>query len=170
MRLKSTLLLGLALLAPAGLRAQPAPLQGTYAFVAAESDDVGRAIQRATAEMNFVTRPIARGRLRRTNVPYGTITLAQTTSQVTVTSDERAPIVTPADGTPIRWTREDGEVFDVHTRWLDGSLEQTFAAEDGQRINLFSLSPDGRTLTMRVTVTSPRLPEPMVYSLRYRRQ
>ena len=64
----------------------------------------------------------------------------------------------------------DGEVIDLTTRWVDETLEQTFIAEDGQRKNVFALSPDGGTLEMQVTVTSPRLAAPLTYTLRYRRQ
>ena len=39
-------------------------------------------------------------------------------------------------------------------------LEQGFDAEDGQRVNVYTLSPDGNTLTLDVTVTSPKLEQP----------
>lgn len=168
--LRSMVVLALSLFAVGEARAQSPSLQGTFVYVAEGSDDVDQAIRKATSGMNFITRPIARGRLSKTNAPYGSITLSQTPSEVTVVTDGRAPIVTPASGEVIRWTREDGEVLDVNTEWQSGSLVQTFAAEDGKRVNVYTLGPDGNTLSMRVTITSPRLPEPMVYTLRYRRQ
>ena len=164
--------LALALL---GAAAAPAPAQepditGSWSYVEAESDALRPAIEQAVAKMNFITRPIARGRLTRTNVPYGRITIQRAGNEVTIITDERSPIVAPTDGNPIKWTREDGEVLDLTTRWVDGTLEQTFVAEDGQRKNVFALAPDGRTLEMRVTVTSPRLAAPLNYTLRYRKQ
>ncbi|HEX6926863.1 MAG TPA: hypothetical protein VF167_15680 [Longimicrobiaceae bacterium] len=163
--------LGFALVAGSALpaAAQNPDLTGTFALVEAESDDVKAAIEQAVRGMNFITRPIARGRLTRTNVPYRTIRIEQSGDQVTIVTDER-PIVATADGNPMKWTREDGEVLDLTTRWADGALEQTFVADDGQRTNTFTLSADGGTLEMRVVVASPRLDRPVEYTLRYRRQ
>jgi hypothetical protein len=154
---------------PASAEAQSRPLQGTFAYVAESSDDVEQAIREATGRMNFAIRGVARGRLRKTNEPYQRVTIAHTTNNVTITTDSRAPITTASNGTPIKWTREDGEVLDVSTAWEDGSIRQSFVAGDGRRDNVYSLSPDGNTLTMRVTVQSGRLPQPLTYNLVYRR-
>ena len=142
-------------------------LNGTYTLNRQASDNVATAINAAVARMSFVTRPIARGRLTRTNAPYERIVISYSTSQVSLTFDRRAAIVTPANGTPTAWTREDGERFMVSTEWENGRLEQTFRADDGSRENVFTLSGDGATLTMNVTVTSPRLPRPLTYKLVY---
>ena len=157
-----------AAFSPAG--AQSAAFEGTYVYSAQQSDDIAAAIEQGVRKMNFITRPIARGRLKKTNPVYETISISHTDSDVSVQTDSREPIVTPANGTPIEWEREDGEMFDVSTEWENGKLEQTFQAEDGQRINVYSLSPDGETLTLNVTVTSPRLAAPVVYNLVYNRQ
>jgi len=149
--------------------AQESSMRGTYTLNRQASDNVATAINTAVARMNFVTRPIARGRLTRTNQPYNRVVVDYTQNQVTLTFDQRAAISSPANGTPIKWRRADGEVLDVSTEWENGVLEQTFKAEDGQRVNSFSLSEDGRTLTLRVTVTSPRLPQPLTYRLVYNR-
>ncbi|HEX5520961.1 MAG TPA: hypothetical protein VFX29_04660 [Longimicrobiaceae bacterium] len=163
-----TLLLALAV--PTHVRAQSAAFNGTFTYDAAASDDINKAIEQGIAKMNFITRPVARGRLKKTNEPYKKIVIAQTPSEVSITTDNRAAIVTPANGTAIKWKREDGEVLDVHTAWADGKLVQEFDAEDGKRINSYTISGDGNTLTMHVTVSSPRLPKPITYNLVYRRQ
>jgi hypothetical protein len=157
-----------ALTAALPASAQQASLKGTWRYDAQASDNVATAINTAVQRMNFVTRPIARGRLTRTNQPYQRVTVDFTASQVTVSTDNRSPIVSPANGTPIKWTREDKEVLDVSTEWENGVLEQTFKAEDGQRVNRYSVGGDGR-MTMEVTITSPRLPRPLVYKLIYNR-
>lgn len=160
----------LALALPAAAQTgTSATLDGTYTLNRSASDDVNRAIETAVGRMNFVTRPIARGRLRRTNQPYQRVVISHTQQQVSVITDNRAAIRTPANGTPIKWRREDGEMLDVSTEWENGRLEQTFAAEDGRRVNVYSLSADGRTLTMEVTITSGRLPQPLRYKLVYNR-
>jgi len=163
-------LFALLLAVPAHARAQSAAFNGTFAYDASASESIDRAIEQGVAKMNFITRPVARGRLKKTNEPYKTITIAQTPTQVSITTDNRAAIVTPANGTAIKWKREDGEVLDVHTAWAEGKLVQEFDAEDGKRVNTYTLSGDGNTLTMHVTVSSPRLPQPVTYTLVYRRQ
>ncbi len=133
------------------------------------SDDINAKINEATARMNIAMRGIGRSRLRKTNAPYQRITIAYNPQQVTITTDSRAAIQTPGNGTPVRWKREDGEMLTVSTGWKNTVLEQTFAAEDGKRVNRYTLSSDGRMMTLEVTITSPRLPQPLVYRQMYHR-
>lgn len=155
---------------PTPARAQSQTMEGSYTFVAEGSDDLNQAIEAAVAKMNFVIRPLARRRLRNANLPYRGISITSTATEITTRPDTGAPVTSPSDGTPVLWVRETGEKLHVTTEWQAGTLEQTFRADDGQRVNRFSLSPDGSVLTMHVTVTSPRLPRPLTYALRYRRQ
>jgi len=162
----------LALAAPQPAAAQAAPgvdaFAGDWAYQPDRSDDIERAIERGIDDMNFITKRIARGRLRSTNEPYRTIAIAAPDGRVSTSYDGRAAIVSPADGTPIRWRREDGEMLDVATLMEEGTLVQTFVAEDGSRENRFRLNDDG-TLDLIVTIRSERLPAPIVYRLGYRR-
>lgn len=158
-------ILVLLLLAGTAAARQVPSLDGSYTLLPAASDDIHQAIERGIAGMSFVLRPVARSRLRRTNDPYRSVAISRTPTQVTITIDGRPPILTPADGSPIRWQREDGEWLQVSTLLRDGVLRQSFVAEDGQRENAYSLSANGDTLSMRVTVSSPRLPRPVAYRL-----
>jgi hypothetical protein len=74
----------------------------------------------------------------------------------------------PADGRTVKWTRDDGESFDVSAQWQTSQLTQTFNAEDGKRLNTFRLGANG-ALILEVTITSAQLPKPVKYSLNYRR-
>jgi hypothetical protein len=145
-------------------------IEGTYRLLPQESDDIGQAINAATSRMNFVTRPIARSRLRGTNPAYQRVVIGQEGARIRIEMDDAPAVVAPRDGTPIRWRRADGEQLDVTVGVEPGRVTQTFRAEDGERENLLVLSPDGRTLAMTVTIRSPQLPEPLTYTLRYRRQ
>lgn len=151
-------------------RAANTDISGRYVYVPERSSSVEQAVEKTVAEVNFVLRPIARSRLKKTNQPYQSITLSASADKLSITTDKRSPIVTPASGTPIKWTREDGEVLDVSMQWKGSALQETFAAEDGKRVNLFELSADGGELKMLVTVSSKRLPKPLVYTLVYQRQ
>jgi hypothetical protein len=174
MRRQRTSVVALALALAATLvptlgSAQESSMRGTWTLNRQASDNVATAINTAVARMNFVTRPIARGRLTRTNAPYTRVEIGYTQERVTLKYDERAPMVSPANGTPVQWRREDGEMLQLSTEWENGRLEQTFKAEDGQRVNTFSISEDGRVLSLDVTVSSPRLPQPLHYKLVFNR-
>ena len=156
--------LALVALASTATRAQ-SPLDRTWTRNRQQSDNVNAAIDAAIRPMNFLVRAVARGRLRTANVAYERLVIASSEDRVNVTYNERAPVITPSDGTVVKWLREDGQDFDVSTEWEDGRLVQTFRAPDGRRVNVYSVSADGRTLTMDVTLTSPRLAAPLRYKL-----
>jgi hypothetical protein len=152
------------------VRADQEGLQGVYAIDVARSDSIDAAIERAIAEMNFVVRPIARGRLAKTNPRYERIALSRNDATVSVQFDARKPIEMPADGRAVSWVREDGEKFEVSAQWSAAQLIMHFKAEDGERVNTFVLEPDGSSLKLSVKLSSPRLPAPLTYVLAYRRQ
>ena len=130
------------------------PDRGPHPWSLGETESrpiVRKAIEAGIAKMNFVARPIARSRLRKTNPLYERIVIAHDGAQISVRYDQGKPVVMPADGAAVKWTRDDGEVFDVSAKSGDAQLEQTFKAEDGQRVNEFSLAPDG-VLTLKVTL------------------
>ena len=168
----AVLLTVVTLMAVRPASAQKATIEGTFnASNASQSEQqIERAIESAVAKMNFVTRPIARGRLKKTNPVYQRIRIGEEGGQISVQFDDRKPIQMPVDGRAVKWTREDGEVFDVSATRQAVILTQTFKAEDGERINRFSPRADGSALTLDVTITSPRLPAPVKYALEYQRQ
>lgn len=157
--------LALPALAALVLQAQDTACLGTWKL--AVPTDIPAAIEKVTADMNFVTRPIARSRLKKLNPAYQRIVLARSGAEVTVQLDQRAPIRMPADGKAVAWTREDGETFQVSAR--PGPLEwvQHFQGEDGERTNVFRVDPATRALTLTVTVKSGKLPQPLTYTLGY---
>lgn len=132
-------------------------------------DDIHAAILACTADMNFITRPIARYKLTNVNPAYQKITLSITPQQVSVKLDDRVPILMPGNGQEAPWTREDGEKFMVAAHPQGNELVQTFRNDEGARTNVFKLSPDGKTLTLYVTVTSPRIPKPLTYTMTFGR-
>ena len=168
MKTATVALLLLTLIAPVTFAADE-PFAGNYRIDAKASDNVGNAIEKQTASMNFITRPIARGRLKKTNPAYDSIGIAFPANNISITLDQRKAIVFPASGAAVKWTREDGETFDLSGHVANGVLTQTFVAEDGRRTNTYTLSPDGKTLTLNVKVESPRLPKPVTYKLVYHR-
>lgn len=141
-------------------------LSGAYKYVPEQSSDISQAVDKAVEKMNFIKRPIARGRLEKTNVPYQRIRIQINATEAEITYDDRKPIRMSIDGPAIKWTRDDGEVFDVSARVDGGKLVQTYKAEDGMRVNSFHLDAKG-ALHLRVEVSSPQLPQAMSYELVY---
>jgi hypothetical protein len=158
------------LLYTSALIAHAVDMQGKYERDSAKGDDVDQVIEHVVEGMSFYKRPIARARLKKTNPIYKNIAIARDAQQVSVTFNERKPILMPADGKLVEWTREDGEKFQISAGWSDTQLVQTYDAPDGKRVDTFQFNPNDNTLVLKVKITSPQLPEPLVYSETYRRQ
>jgi hypothetical protein len=125
-------------------------------------------IEAAVKGMWPIIKGEAREKLEDKNLPPSQqIIISYTPADVTIKM-EAGTIKTPIDGV---FVRRDvlGENIMVSTKWIDKKLERTFKAADGQRVDTYSLSGDGKTLTMHVTVTSPRLSRPCEYELTYKR-
>jgi hypothetical protein len=150
------------------LLAAPLAAQAVGTWKLATQPDLPKVIEAATAKLNFVVRPIARGRLKKTNTAYERITIARTPAEITIKYDDREAQHMPADGKAVAWKREDGEVFQISARTEGERLIQTYLAEDGERINQFHLDPKTGVLSLLVTVKSHKLPNPIVYTLTYK--
>jgi len=162
-----TLIVLMSCMAAFAVQADSSALQGAYKYAPEQSDSVSEAIDRAVEKMNFIKRPIARGRLTKTNTPYQQIRIEVDAGEVEITFDTQPPIRLPTNEQPIKWTRQDGEVFDVSARVAGDSLVQTYKAQDGMRVNSFHKDAAG-SLHLAVEVSSPQLPQPVKYSLVYR--
>jgi hypothetical protein len=149
------------------LHAQEPMLSGTWNQT--KADDIAAAINATVADMNFIKRPIARSRLTKLNQAYKKLTITLSDKEVLVKFDEREPIHMPPGGQAAPWTREDGEKFMVAAQVSKDQLIQTFKNDEGERTNLFKLSPDGRSLTMSATIRSPQLPKPLTYTVSFGR-
>lgn len=144
-------------------------LDGTYTLDEADSDNITDVIEDAVGTFNFLTRPIARGRLKKLNPVYRKLSIASSANEICVSLDDQPPLRAPAKGTPIAWTGPDGEKVNVSMKLAGGRLVLTYNSADGRRVNDYTLSPDRRLLTMQVTETSPRFSQSIKYKQVYRR-
>ena len=149
--------------------AQESSLDGTYILDQTDSDNINEVIETAVEKLDFVTRDIARGRLEKLNPAYRKVAITSSQNEISVTVDNQPPLRTPAKGTPVAWAGPDGEKVNASMQLAGRRLAQTFTSADGRRVNDYTLSPDGRTLTMQVTETSPRLSQTITYKQVYRR-
>ena len=149
--------------------AQESGLDGTYILDQTDSDNINKVIENAVEKLNFVTRNIARGRLEKLNPAYRQVAITFSSNEISVTVDNQPPLRTPAKGAAVAWVAPDGEKVNASMQLAGRRLAQTFMSADGRRVNDYTLSPDGRTLTMQVTETSPRLSQTIMYKQVYRR-
>jgi hypothetical protein len=149
--------------------AQESGLDGAYILDETDSDNIDEVIENAVWKRSFLTRDTARGRLKKLNPAYRRIAIASSPNEISVTVDNQPPLRTPAMGAPVAWVGPDGGKVDASMQLAGRRLAQTFTSADGRRVNDYTLSPDGRTLTMRVTETSPRLSHTITYKQVYRR-
>src|SRR5690242_5732933 len=89
--------------------AQNDSLNGTYTLDEADSDNISAVIERAVGKLNFLTRPIARGKLKKINPAYRKITIAASPNEISVAVDDQPALRTPANGTSVVWVDPDGE-------------------------------------------------------------
>ena len=154
---------------PIGRAAAQTPnLQGTYSYDAGASQNIAAAIKKVTSQMFFGS-GMATDRLTKTNQPPQKLVIIQTASDITIQADNGQAIKTTMNGTPVSVTREDGEALQVSSVWQGTTLQRSFQAQDGLRVNSYSLDPSGKTLTMGVQLTSGKLPAPLTYQLVYRK-
>jgi len=149
--------------------AQKSGLDGTYVLDETDSDNMNEVIEDAVGKLNFLTRDIDRGRLKKLNPAYRQVAITSSPTEISVTVDNQPPLRTPVKGPRVAWVGPDGRKVNASMQLASRHLAQTFTSADGRRVNDYTLSPDGRTLTMQVTETSPRLWQTITYKQVYRR-
>jgi hypothetical protein len=156
-------------LIPNGATAQDQSINGVFIINRNASDDIGTAIDQTVARLSFVTRPTERAKLRKTNTSYSRITIATNKKEASIQYDIERGITAPLNAL-VKWTAPDGEKYDVRIEWRAAVLVQTLTHQkEGTRTNSFTVSPDGKTVSMFVVVRKPKLPEPLTYKLVFNR-
>jgi hypothetical protein len=151
-------------------RAQAPNLAGSYLLDDPTAvPDIKKAVDKVADQMGFFAASVARDRLIAANKPAGMIVIAMAGNEVTTRFDQDQPIRTPADGSTIDWTRDDGEKVKVTTSWMGATLKRAVAGKDATRTTSFSLDASGKVLTLQIQITSEHLPQPLAYQLTYRR-
>jgi len=150
-------------------KAQESTMRGIFTLNSAASNSVDKAIAAATSNLGTDAQKQERKRLKRLNPVYHRVIINSTNSDVSITFDTRRPIESPVDGKSIQWTAEDGTRYVVTTTWENGRLLQSFTNGKFSRKNTFSISADGRTLTLHVTTSDARPSGPLTYNLVFNR-
>jgi hypothetical protein len=158
--------------APQRVAAPHLPPKGStlYALIPDSSENIRAAIDRTVAHMNFITRPIARSRLSKINPTPQHVQIDLEADTVSIAFDNGNPVVSPLDGETVPWLNPlTGETNQAHAAVSGDTVRQTIIAHDGERENALIFSNDGERLRLHVTVTSHRLPRPLIYDLVFRK-
>ena len=139
---------------------------GEYVAVPNGGSQIDEAINRATADFNFIKRAVARHRLHATNPVARSLTIANNGDVVDVTLNGNLRVSNRV-GATIPW-RYNGESMKVTTSLEGGVLTNTFVADDGEKRNRYVLRSDGM-LQLDVVVTSPQLKRPLEYTQLFRK-
>lgn len=160
----------LLLIVPTSLGALPdKPL--VYTPVASQSANEGtieKGIEAAISDMSFITKPIARTKLKKSNLAFKKITFKKSGKKVSIQHDDRKTVDSPADGSKVKWTREDGETFTVSQKVEDTQITQVFYADEGNKTLVYKFSDDFSQVSVSVRLDSPKLPAPLKYTLKYK--
>lgn len=144
----------------------------SFGYVGGEKEKraIEAAIDRALDGMFFAIKPIARAKLRQGAVLLPSLSFAFRDGKIQSLSSGNPPIVSPETGENISYRAADGETYRVSQRFVGTKLMQQFVAADGTRKNEYVLSEQGKTLNLAVTLSSQKLPRPLMYRLSYQKQ
>ena len=146
-----------------------ARFSASFRFVGSSREEAARraAIDRGIDSLFFAIRGIARSRLSDATKIEPWVAFSFDAEKIRV----RLPSVThvsPANGAPVDYV-SGSDHTKLRQRLEAGRVTQVFVAGEGSRTNAWVLSSDARTLELTVTVSSPRLTRPVVYTLTYTR-
>ena len=138
---------------PATPTSTPPSLAGSYALNdPGAAERVRAAIEAAVKDLSIFSKGSVHKALTETNLPPPrALTISFTDTEVSITTDIAGEVRTSTDGTPKDWSMGK-EAFKVSTIWDQCNLIRTYKGR-AKRVNVYSLSDGGRTLTMQVTIT-----------------
>lgn len=130
---------------------------------------IKKGIKTAISDMSFITKPIAKRKLTKSNLAFKKLTFDFPGNKVSITHDARKAVVSPASGAKAKWTREDGETFTVTQKVGEDTITQKFIAGEGVKTLTYKFSQDFSTVKVSVRLDSPKLPAPLKYTMNYKK-
>lgn len=156
--------------APAVSADPRARFTGTYHYAGTAQQEAERsaAIDHAVEGLSFVTRSTARNRVSATTQILGLYSFSFEPGKIIVRPQSRPEMISGDKGEPADYVYN-GKRSRFTQSIVEDRISQAFVSDDGRRENEFTLSKDGQVLTLKVTLSSARLSNPVVYSLSYKK-
>ncbi len=150
----------------------PGQFQGVYRLAneAPKKAEVRRIVDAATDEMPLF-RGLARERLYQRTEPMAVLVIGFPPDRISVGYLGEKAVVSPLDGTKIKWSSRFGDKTIVTQTFERGRIVQRYKGPmDSRRKSVYSLSADGARLTVETTVDVDLLPKPVHYRVHYVRK
>jgi hypothetical protein len=149
---------------------QRARFTGTYRYAgsAQEEEAWKAAIDHAVEGLSFVIRSTARNRVSATTQILGFYSFSFEPGKIIVRPQSRPEMISGDKGEPAEYVYN-GKHSKLTQVLAADRITQVFVSDDGRRENEFALSQDGQVLRLKVTLTSPRLSNPVTYALSYKK-
>ena len=140
---------------------------GEWYVNAGAAQIVENAIHQATDSMGSIARGVARGRLNKIHAPPAWIRMRRQAEFFMIEFEGSPARTLPISGAEA----QEGELRSrlQFVGGAGGGLRQIGETQEGKRENLYRIGNRPDLMTMEVTVTSPRLPSPLRYTLEFMR-
>lgn len=145
---------------------------GTYRNLARDGGAavIAGAVDTSISPMGPVIERIARRRILANYPAFQALRIERSGAGLTVDFVGARRYSAPLDGSRANNRAPDGSDLRVSFRLQNGRLLERMEAGEGSSVNIYRLSEDGSTLGLRSTMESDRLPAPITFALRFRRQ
>jgi len=132
----------------------------------AAEQQVNAAIDKATESMNFLTRELARSRLRSSQKPPKRIRMRLQDQMFAIQPDSAPTLNLPISGAEVK---DADRSFRVALESGGGRLSLRLVSENqqGKRENVYRLKDGGKSLDLEVVVRSDSLPAQVQYKLQF---
>jgi len=146
-------------------------LHGRWVYSGDDSERQQRidAIERTVQRMSWVTRGIARKRIKASTRIHDWYDFRVDGETVTIIEEAGDRFSTRWDGVPSDVPKNLGGPASLTRTWEDGALYSRWVEQKGEGTESYRLSENGQTMNVAVTIASQRLPTEVRYELTYRR-
>lgn len=148
------------------------PSVGRFRFAGGKSqrESVTAAVERAVQSLLPVFHELARKRLTKANRVPDAINFAMEGSDFVIRYGDLEPMRAPLDGSVRTWHNHEGTKLKLkYQRRGDNRIVQTTWGGGGRRVMVWSFNDDGSRVRLHSTMSSPSLPEDVVYRLTFRK-
>ncbi len=143
---------------------------GTFHYAGGEHErhQLEHAIEQVARDSSWIKRPFVRQRLKQRAGVAPWVTFSFPPGSIKTVIPGHAPVLSPESGAQVTY-QFDGENVRASQRFQGERLLQVFRAPEGTRTNEYVPTGQSEGLVLHVTLESPELPEPLHYTLTYRR-
>jgi hypothetical protein len=138
--------------------------EGAWRPKAGSARVIEDAIRTTVRPMNAVARPIARRKLAQKNVLPLRLRMDRRGELFVIHYSSAEEFKLPVSGSTVKYGDRT-----MHLQLTPDGLRHTGESSDGRRQNFFRVGSDPNVMSMAVTMSSPRLPRPLQYTLEFTR-